>query len=53
MKEYMLSSFFQKSETKDLVNRNLYEKNKHKALDIPLECEKNTEEIRKLLPKRF
>ena len=53
MKGYNVSSFFEKSETKDLINRNLYEKNKHKALDIPLKCEKSTEEIKKFLPKTF
>ena len=31
--------FSKKSVTKDLDNRNLYEKSKRKALDILLECE--------------
>ena len=53
MKGYNISSFFKKSETKDLDNRNLYEKSKYKALDIILECEKSAEEIKKFLPKRF
>ena len=47
MKGYNISSFFEKSETKDLDNRNLYEKSKYKALDIILECEKSTEKIKK------
>ena len=33
MKGYNVSSFFKKSATKDLDNRNLYEKSKRKALD--------------------
>ena len=54
MKGYKISRFFlKKSETKDLDNRNLYEKSKYKALDIILECEKSTKEIKKFLPKRF
>ena len=53
MKGYNTSSFFKKSATKDLDNRNLYEKSKRKALDIPLECEKSTKEIKEFLPRRF
>ena len=39
--------------TKDLDNRNLYEKSKLKAFDILVKCEKSTEEIKKVLPKRL
>ena len=53
MKGYNASSFFKKSVTKDLDNRNLYEKSKRKALDILLECEKITKEIKEFLPRRF
>ena len=53
MKGYNASSFFKKSVTKDLDNRNLYEKRKRKALDILLECEKSTKEIKEFLPRRF
>ena len=53
MKGYSVSSFFKKSETKDLDNRNLYEKSKRKALDILLECEKSTEGIKKASSKRI
>ena len=53
MKAYNVRSFFKKSGTKDLDNRNLYEKSMHKALDILLESEKSTERINKFLPKRF
>ena len=51
MKGYNVNSFFKKSGIKDLDNRNLYEKSKHKALDILLECEKSTEGIKKFFPK--
>ena len=37
MKGYNVSIFFKKIETKDLDIRNLYEKSKHKALDILLD----------------
>ena len=37
MKAYNVSIFFKNIETKDLDIRNLYEKSKHKALDIPLD----------------
>ena len=37
MKGYNVSIFFKKIETKDLDIRNLYEKNKHKALAILLD----------------
>ena len=53
MKGYNVSSFFKKSATKDLDNRNLYEKSKRKALDTLLECEKIIERIKTILPKRF
>ena len=53
MKGYNISSFFKKSETRDLDKKNLYEKSRFKALEILLKCEKNVEEIIKFLPKRF
>ena len=42
MKGYNVNSIFKKSETKDLDNRNLYERSKFKALEstILLKCEK-------------
>ena len=42
-----------KSETLDLEIRNSYERTNCKALDIILECQKSTEEIKNFLPKRF
>ena len=53
MKGYNIGSFFKKSETRDLDQKNLYEKSRFKALEILLKCEKNVEEIIKFLPKRF
>ena len=53
MKGYNISSFFKKSETRDLDKKNLYEKSRFKALEILLKCEKNVEEIKKFFPKRF
>ena len=52
-KGYNVSSFFKKSKTKDLDNRNLYERSKFKANDILLKCEKSTEGIKRFLAKRF
>ena len=43
MKGYNASSFFKKSETRDLDNKNLYEKSKSKALDVLL----NVKEVKK------
>ena len=45
--------FSKKRGTKDLDNRNLYEKSNLKAFDILVKCEKSTEEIKKVLPKRL
>ena len=42
-----------KKGTKDLDNKNLYEKSKHKAHYILLECEKGAEEIKTFFAKRF
>ena len=53
MKGYNISSFFKKSETRDLDKKNLYENSRFKALEILLECEKNVEGIKSFLPKRF
>ena len=53
MKGYNLSSFFSKSEARDLNNRNLYERSKRKASGILLKCEKSTEGIKAFLPRRF
>ena len=53
MKGYNVSSFFKKSVTKDLNNRNLYEKSERKALDILLESEKSTKEIKEFLFKEI
>ena len=53
MKGYSVSSFFKKSVTKDLNNRNLYEKSERKALDILLESEKSTKEIKEFLSKEI
>ena len=53
MKGYNVSSFFKKSVTKDLNNRNLYEKSERKALDILLESEKSTKEIKEFLSKEI
>ena len=53
MKGYNVSSFFKKSEIKDFDNKNLYEKNKLKALEILLECERSTEGVKKFFPKKF
>ena len=50
MKAYNVSSFFKKS---GIINWNLYEKSKLKALNILLKCEKRTEGIKKFLPKGF
>ena len=46
IKGYNASSFFKKNGSKDLDNRNLYEKSKRNVLDILLECEKYTKEIK-------
>ena len=43
IKGYNASSFFKKSETRDLDNKNLYEKSKSKALDVLL----NVKEVKK------
>ena len=51
MKAYNVSSFLKK--VKLANDWNLYEKNKLKALDIILKCEKSTEGIKKFLPKGF
>ena len=53
MKGYNISSFFKKSETRDLDKKNLYENSRFKALEILLECEKNVEGIKSFLPKIF
>ena len=53
MKGYNISSFFKKSETRDVDKKNLYENSRFKALEILLECEKNVEGIKSFLPKRF
>ena len=53
MKGYNVSSFLTKSETRDLDERNLFEKSKSKAIEILLKCEKSLQGINKFLPKRF
>ena len=53
MKGYKISNFLKKSETRDLGKKNFYEKSRFKALEILLEREKNAEEIKNFLPKRF
>ena len=51
MKGYNESSFFEKIETKDLCNRNLYEKVSVKHL-IFFQIVKKVQEIKAVLPKR-
>ena len=51
MKGYNINSFFKKSETRDLDKKNLYEKSRFTALEILLKCEKNVEEIKKIVQK--
>ena len=53
MKGHNMSSIFKKSKIKDFDNRNLYEKNKLKALEILLKCEKGAEGVKKAFPKKF
>ena len=53
MKGYNASSIFKKRGTKDLDNKNLYEKGKLKAFDILVKCGKSTEGIKRFLPKRL
>ena len=53
MKGYNVSSFLTKSETRDLDERNLFEKSKSKAVEILLKYEKSLQGINKFLPKRF
>ena len=53
MKGHNMSSIFKKSKIKDFDNRNLYEKNKLKALEILLKCEKGAEGVKKAFPKKY
>ena len=53
MKRYSVNTFFRKSETRDLGERNLHEKTKLKAFEILLKYGKSVEEIKNFFPKRF
>ena len=47
MKGYNVSSFFTKSDIRDLSERNLYEKSRSKAFEILLKCEKSVKKDKK------
>ena len=54
MKGYNVSSFFTKSDIRDLSERNLYEKSSSKAFEILLKCEKSVKKDKKnFFPKKF
>ena len=54
MKGYNVSSFFTKSDIRDLSERNLYEKSSSKAFEILLKCEKSVKKDKKdFFPKKI